>query len=716
MRYKELLLAQIALSACPDGENWIHRPDTSFCYRVYERVDVSWNVAQQECAKNGADLVSFVDGAEMTWVYNQMGWNQSGSSWRYYWIGLNDLHQAGSLKWVTSYPDEVVPYKFNNFHDNIADMDSTRRCTFALFSNNLPQDYGHEGKWYKEKCEKTKGLDFVCKIDEKNVKRKCPGEFDVVKMGYDKEVCLQFHSSKKDWKTALNKCESGGATLIHIANDQEQADFDKWHSGKTSQRKDPEGTWIGMSDIESDPNQPQMEWYHNGAPVYTNWIYGEPETTQKEHPLDSCAFIDKSLVSGTTPNWSIGSCQTKKQYVCQKTIGSQCPDGWFLAPNENDGKCMQFYVSGTSHLSWYEASKTCKSMGAEMLMIESEMEQQFVTMRFSEWSRVGVTRLWLDDTDLSSRYPKPNEQCERTYRGSYEQWTKDEPRCEEDDNLCTYIGTGATVKNWASEYCSFPEAFGCQVFPGQMIHAIVKPISDYHCPDDGGEGHSKWELNPTNNACYLIGRNSIADGQDLLLNFTEAAGYCKELGYELVSIHDQGENSWLASRSAHLTGDIWIGLVMQVEAVIPSTWTDGTAVDYTNWQKDYPSNDKNKLYARMSTKSEDPKKYGKWQNQRKDDYEHYPVCMTAALPNAPNPTPKPDVTAAPHINCDPGWHFLPDPDACLWIDTHQRGWDAAEDNCRGLNGALASVNSPNRNTGLVRLGVLDPTSVGKWVM
>ena len=36
--------------------------------------------------------------------------------------------------------------------------DSSRRCTFSLFSNNLPLDYGHEGKWYKEKCEKTKGM------------------------------------------------------------------------------------------------------------------------------------------------------------------------------------------------------------------------------------------------------------------------------------------------------------------------------------------------------------------------------------------------------------------------------------------------------------------------------------------------------------------------------------------------------------------------------
>ena len=75
-----------------------------------------------------------------------------------------------------------------------------------------------------------------------------------------------------------------------------------------------------------------------------------------------------------------------------------------------------------------------------MLMIESEMEQQFIALRFDEWSRTGVTRIWLADSDLSDRYPKPNEYCERTYRGSYTQWTTDEPRCLEDTNLCTYMG------------------------------------------------------------------------------------------------------------------------------------------------------------------------------------------------------------------------------------------------------------------------------------
>jgi hypothetical protein len=61
-----------------------------------------------------------------------------------------------SLEWVssTSYKPK---YGYSNFGVDDSIQHDSQRCTFALFSNNLPADYGHEGKWYKEKCEKTKG-------------------------------------------------------------------------------------------------------------------------------------------------------------------------------------------------------------------------------------------------------------------------------------------------------------------------------------------------------------------------------------------------------------------------------------------------------------------------------------------------------------------------------------------------------------------------------
>ena len=111
------------------------------------------------------------------------------SAWRYYWIGMNDLKAAGQLEWANTHDDERTT-KFKNFGSN--DMDPSRRCTMALFSNNLPQDYGHEGKWYKEKCDKTKGLKYVCKMDEEWFVKECPAGWYAVDWGYNERMCLGF--------------------------------------------------------------------------------------------------------------------------------------------------------------------------------------------------------------------------------------------------------------------------------------------------------------------------------------------------------------------------------------------------------------------------------------------------------------------------------------------------------------------------------------------
>ena len=172
-------------------------------------------------------MVSYESEEEMIWVYNNLNWNTASDSWRYYWMGLNDLQHQGQLEWVstTEYKPE---YKFQNFGVDADQHDSTRRCTFSLFSNNLPADYGHEGKWYKEKCEKTKGLNFICKIDEQYVIRKCPSGYSLIQMGYD-EVCLKFKGSGRPWVEAEQECRKDNGNLVHIMNEQEQTDYNKVH-------------------------------------------------------------------------------------------------------------------------------------------------------------------------------------------------------------------------------------------------------------------------------------------------------------------------------------------------------------------------------------------------------------------------------------------------------------------------------------------------------
>ena len=62
----------------------------------------------------------------------------------------------------------------------------------------------------------------------------------------------------------------------------------------------------------------------------------------------------------------------------------------------------------------------------------------------------------------------------------------------------------------------------------------------------------------------------------------------------------------------------------------PSKWTDGTPNDFSAWKKDYPKKKDDAFYVRLSS-SQDPKKYGYWENFRVNQNNYFPVCMTNAI-------------------------------------------------------------------------------------
>ena len=71
-------------------------------------------------------------------------------------------------------------------------------------------------------------------------------------------------------------------------------------------------------------------------------------------------------------------------------------------------------------------------------------------------------------------------------------------------------------------------------------------------------------------------------------------------------------------------------MIMSKPGTVPQKWTDGTTVEYTNWQEKWPSNSDGRLYVRVSVSIEEVK-YGFWCNQKDDEYGHYPLCMSDAI-------------------------------------------------------------------------------------
>jgi len=128
--------------------------------------------------------------------------------------------------------------------------------------------------------------------------------------------------------------------------------------------------------------------------------------------------------------------------------------------------------------------QACKAIGARSLHINSQSEQDAISRYFSEWTRAGVSRIWMEISDLDPDHPKPNSDCNFRYPDAYAtppftNYAQNEPHCEEMSNSCIYIST--TTGNWKASNCAAMEAFACEVEPGTMIHSVPKPTNQYHC-------------------------------------------------------------------------------------------------------------------------------------------------------------------------------------------------------------------------------------------
>ena len=225
--------------------------------------------------------------------------------------------------------------------------------------------------------------------------------------------CVKYYNTLRPWAEARLFCEDKGAGLLYVKDENDQKVINQLLQGIAESNKDTyEGAWLDITDLNSyDPSNPEMEWYHYGPASYQNWVYGEPETTEARWPGSTCGVIKKGGETTLNQNWSAEYCRNFNQHVCQKQTGQTCPDGWVLKQfwnaelNQSESKCYFFVLNGRDHKSWYEVVQYCKAIGARSLHVESEGEQSMISHYYSDWQRAGVTRIWMELSDLATDKP-----------------------------------------------------------------------------------------------------------------------------------------------------------------------------------------------------------------------------------------------------------------------------------------------------------------------
>jgi hypothetical protein len=161
-------------------------------------------------------------------------------------------------------------------------------------------------------------------------------------------------------------------------------------------------------------------------------------------------------------------------------------------------------------------------------------------------------------------------------------------------------------------------------------------------------------------------------------SWDEAALHCRDLGGDLVSIHDEAEGnltSALAYDGSGVFKDVWIGLTNEAKWTVTAkkwVWADGSTVDYLSWHPGEPNG---------------------WAAG-----EHCAVGYAAPLDHSHHGNWNDDTCSKKKSSvCKLPWAGLVYEGATYRYIPEHKTWGAASANCKSLGGELASIHSPEQN-------------------
>uniref|UniRef100_A0AC34G2R8 C-type lectin domain-containing protein n=1 Tax=Panagrolaimus sp. ES5 TaxID=591445 RepID=A0AC34G2R8_9BILA len=174
--------------------------------------------------------------------------------------------------------------------------------------------------------------------------------------------------------------------------------------------------------------------------------------------------------------------------------------------------------------------------------------------------------------------------------------------------------------------------------------------------------------------------------EDEAISFPNAEIACNSRSGHLASVHDGFTNAILAGQAVNFfknnsESDFWVGGTTLIAAG-NWTWTDGTNLDFKDWD---PSTKPNATSSScISVKSNS----GLWTSG--DCFQTKPyACMVSSSIYIP-----PSTAVPVFLNCTHGWTYFEPSHSCFGIDaSHQASWDNAEQYCQDLGGHLPSIHS-----------------------
>ena len=373
--------------------------------------------------------------------------------------------------------------------------------------------------------------------------------------------CYRFSSEATDWANAKYICECGGADLVAISSEAEDAFVNSLIGSEES--------WIGLNDLAT---QETYVWTDGTTFSYDNWNTNQPSNTNNKQ---DCVKIK------TNGKWDDVTCKKEIKYVCEKgdssmtrkpstcttpapttgtstvstTQSPNCDVGWY----HHQGKC---YKVMPEKLSWEEARKSCSCKeSAELGSITTAEEQAVARRLISDNTWIGATDIETEDTFVWS-------DGTTFVRSDYDSfWGQGQPNNAGDQD-CVYLKSDGL---WDDAVCSTRRQYLCE--KPDKIGTILPSNTACSC----AEG---WSGLIATGKCYKKFTTPLP-------SFELSREACQSENADLASIGSAAEQAFVRSILGNFAPNGWIG-GEDKKTEGSFVWTDETSFVFTNWKEGQP--------------------------------------------------------------------------------------------------------------------------------
>ncbi|XP_051555702.1 macrophage mannose receptor 1b [Myxocyprinus asiaticus] len=525
---------------CPTRDNkfWAKNPLTNIYYQLNAKSALTWHQARKSCQQQGAELLSVSEPHEHTFISGMSQGTQG-----LLWTGLNKLDVSSGWHWSNGQPLRYLKWQ-SGFPITQPD------CSCGALRNV----YGSE--WTNTLCSEMLG--YICQRGHS-----VPTVPPVVHTGFCPSPwipysghCYLLHRSKLTWLEARNACRQEGGDLLSIQSTEEQS-FVITQLGylKTDE------LWIGFNDLKI---QMLFEWSDQSSVPFASWELWEPSHNAVH--AEDCV-----LMRGEEGKWADEICQHKNGFICKKKANSKasnndtdvtspgCKSGW----SRYGYYC---YMAGSETKTFEEAKQMCEKAGSQLVDIASRIENAFLV------SLVGARPekyFWIG---LSNQKDQHTFEWTNTKQVPYTHFNAGMPGRKQG---CVAMTTGILAGLWDVLSCSKKNKYICK----QTAEGIVTTQAPPTTPALGCA--EEWIPLVSRNFCTKL--FNVPSSQ--MKTWKEALDFCRELGGDLLSIHQEADIPW-KQRGLF---PAWIGYSLQ-DPSVGYVWSDGSSSSYQNWATDEPNN------------------------------------------------------------------------------------------------------------------------------